>query len=165
MGQAATTVLDTQSEGSLKFRMVTQVTFVQSLDVGDVDGHVISVARFSGLAFFLDGTVGRACFASASDYTRGAGTFTLYPILTFDDGSVLWLKSIGTGSVDDTTTRFVGTLTVLGGKGRFNGAKGNGTLTGTRYTQLSVGADHVSDYTVNFTNSDGQNTEARRSWQ
>lgn len=63
---------------------------------------------------------------------------------------VLWLKSVGTGTVDGAITRFVGTLTVVGGKGRFEDAKGDGTLTGTRYTPLSVGADLVSDYTINL---------------
>jgi hypothetical protein len=74
----------------------------------------------------------------------------LYPILTFDDGSVLWLKSVGTGTIDGTKTLFVGTVTVVGGKGRFHGVRGDGTLTGTGYTPLSVGADLVSDYTVHI---------------
>ena len=108
------------------------------------------MARFSGLAFFPNGGVATASFASVADYTNGAGGFTLYPILTFDDGSVLWLKSTGTGTVEGEKTHFVGTLTVVGGKGRFDGAKGDGTLTGTRYTSLAVGADLVSDYVVNL---------------
>ena len=136
---------------TLRCRMVTHVTSVQSLDIGDVDGHAASLARFSGLAFFPDGTVCAVSFASVSDYTKGAGSFTLYPILTFEDGSVLWIKSMGTGTVDGEKTRFVGTLTVVGGKGRFESATGEGTLTGTRYTPLSVGADLVSDYIVNLT--------------
>jgi hypothetical protein len=48
----------------------------------------------------------------------------------------------------DAPAPFVGTVTVLGGKGRFDGVAGDGTVTGTRYTPLSVGADLVSDYTV-----------------
>lgn len=35
---------------------------------GDVDGHVMSVAKFSGLATFPDGTIGTAYFVSATDY-------------------------------------------------------------------------------------------------
>jgi hypothetical protein len=135
---------------TIAFRAVTHVTSVHSLDIGDVNGHAASLARFSGLAFFADGTVGTVSFVSASDYTNGAGAFTLYPVLTFADGSVLWVKSVGVGTVDGETTQFVGTLTVVGGKGRFEGATGDGTLTGTRYTPLSLGADLVSDYTVNI---------------
>lgn len=140
----------TRTDATLTFRMITHVTSAQSLDVGDVDGHVASLTRFSGLAFLPDGAVGTVQFASLADYKNGAGAFTLFPVLSFDDGSALWLKSIGTGTVDGTKTRFAGTLTVLGGKGWFDGAEGDGTLTGTRYTPLSVGADLVSDYTVNF---------------
>ena len=134
----------------LQFRMITHVTTAQSLDIGDVDGHTASLARFSGLAFFPEGGVATAYFASLADYTNGAGTFTLYPILSFDDGSALWLKSSGTATVEGAKTHFVGKLAVVGGKGRFEGATGDGTLTGTRYTSLSVGADLVSDYTVNL---------------
>jgi hypothetical protein len=141
---------NSRTDETLKFRLITHVTSVQSLDIGDVEGHVASLARFSGLAFFPDGSVGTVYFTSITDYTEGAGTFTLYPILTFADGSALWLKSIGTGAVEGTKTQFVGTLTVLGGKARFDGAKGAGTLTGTRYTPLSIGADLVSDYMINI---------------
>jgi len=85
---------------------------------------------------------------SAADYTNGAGAFTLFPILALDDGTVLWLKSVGTGTVDGTKTNFAGTRTVGGGKGRYDGAKGDGTLKVARYTPLSVDADLVSDCTV-----------------
>jgi hypothetical protein len=135
---------------ALKVHMVKHVTSAQSLEVGDVDGHIASLARFSGLAFYTDGTVGAISFVSLTDYTNGAGSFTLFPILSFDDGLELWVKSDGTAKVDGSTTRFVGTLTVTGGKGRFAGAKGDGTLTGTRYTPIAVGADLVSDYTINL---------------
>jgi hypothetical protein len=137
-----------RTEETLTFRMVTHLLSVQSHDVGDVAGHSISLARFSGLAFFADDAIAMAYFAAMTDYTNGEGAFTLYPILTFNDGSILWLKSIGMGTIDGTKTQFVGTVTVGGGKGRFDGARGDGTLTGTRYTPLSVGADLVSDYAV-----------------
>ena len=139
----------------LEVRMVTHVTSVHSLDVGDIDGHIASVSRFSGLAFYPDGTVGTVSFVSLADYLHGAGTFTLFPILVFADGAELWVKSVGTGTVDGAVTRFVGTLQVVGGKGRFARVKGDGTLTGTRYTPLSIGADLVSDYTINLIYEDG----------
>jgi hypothetical protein len=144
-------VLDKSRGETLKVRLVTHVVSMHALEVGDVEGHTASLARFSGLAFYPDGAVGPVSFVSLADYTGGAGTFTLYPVLTYADGSELWLKSVGNGTLDGTTTHFVGTLTVVGGKGRFEGAKGDGTLTGTRYRSLSVGADLVSDYTINLT--------------
>lgn len=143
-------VLEKKAPQTLKVRLVTHVTSTQSLNVGDVNGHTVSLSRFSGLAFYPDSGVGSASFASLADYKDGSGTFTLYPILTCDDGSELWLKSIGTGTADGSTTHFVGTVTVVGGKGRFEGAKGDGSVTGTRYSPLSLGADLVSDYTINL---------------
>ena len=61
----------TQADASevLKVRMVTHVTSVHALDVGDVDGHIASASRFSGLAFYPDGTVGTVSFGK-----EGKGT-------------------------------------------------------------------------------------------
>jgi hypothetical protein len=46
-------------------------------------------------------------------------------------------------------------VSLVGGKGRFATVKGDGTLTGTRYTPLSIGADLVSDYTISLRYEDG----------
>ncbi len=59
---------------TLKFRMITHVTSAQSQDVGDVDGHLASLARLSGVVLFSDGTVSTAYFVGTTDYTKGAGT-------------------------------------------------------------------------------------------
>jgi hypothetical protein len=139
-----------RADETLKFREIMHATSAQSQDIGDVDGHTATLIRFSGLASFPDGTVGTGYFTSATDYTKGAGTFSLYHNLTLNDGSVLWFKNSGTATVEGTTTLFKGTVTVLGGKGRFEGAKGDGTNTGTRLTPLAVGADLYIDYTINI---------------
>jgi len=138
-----------RADETLKFRATMHSTFVQSQEVGDVDGHVLGVARFSGLASFPDGTVGTSYFVGASDYIKGAGTFSVYQNLTLNDGSVLWFKNAGTATVEGTTTLFKETVTVLGGKGRFEGAKGDGTVTGARLTPLAVGADLYYDIVIN----------------
>jgi hypothetical protein len=135
---------------SLRFRMVTHVATSHASEVGDVDDHKLSLSTFSGLAFFADGVVTKVQFHALADYIAGAGTFTLNPVIRFDDDSVLFLKSSGTGTVDGARTNFTGTVAVIGGRKRFEAVQGDGTLTGTRYTQLSEGADLVSEYTVNL---------------
>ena len=136
-----------RADETLRFRMVTHAVSVQSHDVGDVAGHSISLARFSGLAFFPTTPSPRPI--SPPRLITGMAQAHLHFIqFTLEDGSVLWLKSVGTGTIDGTKTQFVGTVTVLGGKGRFDGVGGDGAVTGTRYTALSVGVDLVSDYTV-----------------
>jgi hypothetical protein len=138
-----------QADETLKFRATMHATSAQSQDIGDVDGHAASLARFSGLASFPDGTVGTTYFIAATDYTKGAGTFSVYQNLTLKDGSVLWFKNTGTAAVEGTTSLFNGTVTVLGGKGRFEGAKGDGTITGARLVPLATGADLYNDLVIN----------------
>ena len=139
-----------QADETLKFRAIMHATSVQSQDIGDVDGHTAGVARFSGLASFPDGTVGTSYFVAATDYTKGAGTFSVYQNLTLNDGSVLWFKTAGTATVDGATTLLKGTITVLGGKGRFEGAKGEGTVNGIRLTPLAAGAELYNDIAINI---------------
>jgi hypothetical protein len=138
-----------QADETLKFRATMHATSVQSQDIGDVDGHAASLGRFSGLATFPDGTVGTTYFVAATDYTKGAGTFSVYQTLTLNDGSVLWFKNTGTATVEGTTSLFKGTVTVLGGKGRFEGAKGDGTISGARLVPLATGADLYNDLVIN----------------
>jgi hypothetical protein len=139
-----------KADETLKFRVIMHATSVQSQEIGDIDGHAALLSRFSGLASFPDGTVGTAYFISANDYIKGAGTFSLYNNLTLQDGSVLWYKTSGTTTVDGTTSLFKGTVTVLSGKGKYEGAKGDGTITGARLVPLAAGADLYNDLVINI---------------
>jgi hypothetical protein len=47
----------------------------------------------------------------------------------------------------------MGAVTVLGGKGRFEGAKGDGTVSGARLLPLAAGADLYNDPIINVKNS------------
>jgi len=91
-----------RADETLKFRAIAHATSVQSQDVGDVDGHLISVGRFAGLASFPDGAVGTTYFVSITDYIKGSGTFSTHNNLTLSDGSVLWYKVNGTTRVEQT---------------------------------------------------------------
>jgi hypothetical protein len=129
----------------LEFRAVMHATTVQTQDVGDVEGHVMGTARYSGIASFQDGSTATAYFIAQNDYVKGSGPNTSYNSLSFDDGSVLWYKRTGTATADGTRTMLRGTITVLGGKGRFAGAKGEGGYTGARIVPLAAGADLFLD--------------------
>jgi hypothetical protein len=138
-----------RADETLKFRTVVHATSVQTQEVGDVDGHVLGLARFSGLALFPDGSVGTAYFTASTDYIKGNGTYTTYYNVTLKDGSVLWYKQAGTARVDGTTTTFPeNPITVLGGKGRFEAAKGDGTLGGARVAPFATGADLYNDVVI-----------------
>lgn len=51
----------------LSFHLVTHASSVQSLEVGDAEGHVLELARQSGLALFPDGSVGTSYYAATND--------------------------------------------------------------------------------------------------
>jgi hypothetical protein len=67
-----------QADETLKFRIVSHVSSAQIDNVGDVEGHVLLVARQEGIAFLQDGSVAGAILTATSDYTKGAGTFVAY---------------------------------------------------------------------------------------
>jgi hypothetical protein len=134
----------------VKFRAITHLAAVQTQEVGDVDGHTMSVGRYSGLASFPDGSVGTINFTFTTDYIKGAGTFLTYYTLTLKDGSALSYKQSGTAKLEGTTTIFPDApLTVLRGTGRFEGAKGDGTSNGARLTPIAVGAELYVDVAIN----------------
>ena len=135
----------------VKFRMFVHAISVQSQDVGDVDGHVLYVGRYSGLASFSDGSVGTASLTFTADYVKGAGTVSGYFSVTFSKDSTLWIKVDGTAKPEGTTTVFpAAPAIVVGGTGRFEGAKGDGKfLGGVRLTPLAAGADYWNEFVIN----------------
>jgi hypothetical protein len=139
------------ADETLKFRLIMHATAVQTQEVGDVDGHVLGVAHYSGLASLSDGSVGTANFTAAIDYVKGAGTYSTYYNVSLKDGSTLWIKGTGPARPEGATTNFPETpVSVLRGTGRFEGAKGDGTSMGARLTPLSAGAELYNDFVINL---------------
>jgi hypothetical protein len=142
------------ADETLKIRTVMHVTAAQQQDVGDVAGHVLALSRFEGLASFPDGTVGPTYFVTAADMAKGVGTVNpLYYNVTAADGSALWLKVSLTGKPNGSRVAFSGPMTVIGGTGKFAGAKGDGVFTGERLTAetaRSVGAPAYNDLVINL---------------
>jgi hypothetical protein len=134
----------------LKFRSILHATAVQTQEVGDIDGHTMTVGHYSGLASFPDGSMGTTNFTFTNDLIKGSGTYLTYSNVTLKDGSTLWLKLSGTAKLEGTTTIFPeAPLSVLRGTGRFEGAKGDGTVSGARLTPVAVGAELYSDIVIN----------------
>jgi hypothetical protein len=139
------------ADETLKYRQFTHATNVQTIDVGDVDGHLLGINRQSGIASFPDGSVATAYLTAVTDYVKGSGTaLVAYTNVTFEDGSVLWIKGTNTTVAEGNKSIISkGTLTVIGGKGRYAGATGDGTFSGVRLAPLATGADLYLDYAVN----------------
>jgi hypothetical protein len=108
------------ADETLKWRQVQHVASMQTLQVGD--GHTLSLFRLPGIVFFPDGSTGMSQVNGTSDTVNGAGPSNGYLFVTFGDGSELWTKWIG-----QVGPKRNGTFIVIGGKGRYAGAKGEGT--------------------------------------
>jgi hypothetical protein len=132
-----------KADETLKFRVVQYAASAQSQQVGDVNGHIQAFVRYPGLASFPDGSVARTTVFNATDGIMGpggSGTVNGYENIVFSDGSELWWKYTGTYTIDSTQkTSGNGTFTVTSGKGRYAGAKGDGTYEVTQ-NQLAAAA-------------------------
>jgi hypothetical protein len=62
-----------RADETLKYRAVMHGVSVQPQEVGDVEGHALTLVRFSGITEFPDGTTGTGYFVGLADYTKGAG--------------------------------------------------------------------------------------------
>src|SRR3984893_2053105 len=69
---SALTLTAAAADETLKFSSILHATFVESQDVGDVDGHAMSLTRYSGLTRISDGTTGLCYFVATTDYIEGA---------------------------------------------------------------------------------------------
>ena len=87
---------------------------------------------------------------SSLDLTKGSGTLAGYYTLSFNDGSALWFKFSGTTKVEGTKSMLQGTATVIGGKGRYEGAEGEGTWEGARIGSPAAGAIGYIDNVFNI---------------
>jgi hypothetical protein len=130
-----------EADETLKWRHVMHATSFQVQQVGDVNGHSIGLVRLPAIAFFPDGSTGTSLVVGTNDVVNGVGgTVNGYYTVNFGDGSELWLKYTGTVKYDGLRVAQKGTATVIGGKGRYVGAKGDGAWEGAGTT----GAEGIS---------------------
>ena len=133
-----------------KARSVSQITKMDVIKVGDVEGHIIAVYERRGLAFF-DGEVATFLNSGMLDMTKGKGTGEGYARYTFEDGSTTvskWQATLAPREGKRITAE--GTFTFIGGSGRFEGIKGEGKFTAksyTPYTKEETKSDMIVDLT------------------
>lgn len=129
----------------LKGRHVAYAVRETWTPMGDDARHGAGTRKLSGVSFFEDGRVGLTTFESTYVSNVGLGAFQENGTVSLPDGSTITLKSEGTSKpADGNTINFKGTVAFVEGTGRFQGIKGEGTFTGTRYGN----GMHVSDWEV-----------------
>ena len=137
-----------------KCRIVSQITNIHVIKVGDVEGHIIAILERRGLCF-LNGEVGSYVNWVRSDSIKGKGTHVGYNRITYEDGSTTDAKFEGTSApLEGRRYTGKGTFTYTGGSGRFEGIKGSGSYTFktiTPYTKDETKSDIIVDSTGTYT--------------
>jgi hypothetical protein len=140
---AAVAFSATASAEEMKYRDVLHLTDVKSLEIPNTDGHRLILGHYDGLSSFPDGSVATTSINFASDYTNGSGeVLDAYETLTFEDGSVLYMRGHGATKVVGGKSEIKATSEIIGGKGRFAGAKGEMASFGIRPAQLAGGIEY-----------------------
>jgi hypothetical protein len=123
-------------------RRVQGTAEVTTVEVGDVPGHVVGVVEFRGLSFFADGEIATHTNPAIFDLINGSGPHQGYVVHHFDDGSTSIERYRGEARLSGKRTVVEGTFECVGGTGRFEGLKGQGTYRGERLGALQTG-DYV----------------------
>jgi len=83
-------------------RIVLHYAKMETVEVGDIPGHILGVAQQVGLVLYSAGGVAKKTATFTVDLLKGKGTFSEYSVITDHDGSTLFSKAVGTaGPVDD----------------------------------------------------------------
>ena len=132
-------------------RIVAHYTKMETVEVGDVPGHVLGIAQQSGLVFYSTGEVAKKAASFHFDMVKGKGTFVGYDLFTDQDGSTRYLRSTGAaGPVGDGKKYVIeGTFECIGGTGKYEGYKGTGTFKGERVGEIKTGGDVYFDFDMN----------------
>jgi len=139
---------------TVKFKIAAPITKMEVVPVIDVKGHVIGLFERRGVAIYENGETAAYHSRLTFDSIRGKeGSFSGYADLSFADGSIIIWKFQGT--VWGSKPRLIkGTGEYIKGTGRFEGIKGELSLSGkyvTPYTKDATKGDIVADYTSTYT--------------
>lgn len=146
----------TQAADEFAYSSVLHSLKVETMEVGDVPGHIVGVFQSGGLGFFTKGPIsGQTATRTGTgyfDYVNGKGTFRNYLVYTFQDGSTLSVIATGTNTPVDGGKRatYKGETEWIGGTGKFEGMKGKGTFKGERFGSPKTGGDGTVDVTGTY---------------
>ena len=115
---------------TLNYKGFDHVTKGEMVPITDVPGHFSGVVVREGVTVFEDGEWAWRKAILINDTVRGAGTTDQYLTITFLDGSTITFHNKGTIEATPagvpSAAKFTGDI--IGGTGRFQGAKGTTTI-------------------------------------
>lgn len=131
-------------------RIVSHYIKIETMEVGDIPGHVLGVAQKIGLLFFSTGEVATYKATFYADLNKGKGPFVDYSLITDQAGDTRFIKATGTADTVSDGKKFVfeGTLECIGGTGKYEGYKGTGSFKGERIGDLKTGGDAYFDFSM-----------------
>ena len=119
----------------------------QSIEIGDVEGHIVGAYENKGVSIYSDGREVELVVRGTLDFVKGIGPVDGYDIRMYGDGSTLTLEYHGQAKMTPAGRVVSGAYTSCSGAGRFKDAKCDGTWTGgTKGKSLNV-----FKWTVNYT--------------
>jgi len=130
-------------------RFVYHTLKVETVDVGDVPGHINGITQNAGLLFYSNGEIAMITGTNLFDYVDGKGTFTANRVYNHSDGSTKFVKLIGTTTPVDggKMSVFEGTYEYTGGTGKYERIGGKGTYKGERIGSIKTGGDGYANFT------------------
>jgi hypothetical protein len=108
---------------TMKFKVYGYETKAETLPVGDMEGHILSLRTRRAFCILENGEVATQIAVFLGDFIKQSGSVISYQTITFSDGSTIITKA--QGSIDPSASR--GTREIIKGTGRFEGIKGTGT--------------------------------------
>ncbi len=139
---------------TLKCKSVGTTTKIETMEVGDEKGHVLSVQRMEGLSYCENGEIAKTRSDNVNDFAAGKGVEALgYTFFTFEDGSTIIVKfrrlvdfrQSGPGSAKSSSE-------IIKGTGRFEGIKGTSSGTGKNFPNSKEEPGKAfTDFTLTYT--------------
>lgn len=123
----------------LKWKIISHLTKVLYIPVGDAEGHGVLVFERRGVVIFKNGEVAANLARGTFDCTKNIGPGVVYSRDTFKDGSTTWSKSEFTQTIPPgkKLPYIEGKGEFIKGTGRFKGIKGSFTYKGPYITPFT----------------------------
>jgi len=141
---------------TVKFKYTTQITKMEYVPLLDVKGHIVYVYERRGVAIF-ENEVAAVTITGTGEFTKGEGSIMGYTQIIYEDGSTTLAKFTGTKVfAPDGKLRVYKEMKgeYVNGTGRFEGIKGNLSLSGreiTSYTKDETKQDNWIEVTATYT--------------
>jgi hypothetical protein len=146
-------IIEAQAE-TMKCKVARVVTKVETMPVGDEEGHILMMLISEGLAFFENGDIANFKSPAIADRTTGKGSqSTGYLFFRFEDESSIIGRFEYSTMADPSgkmSSKSVGEI--IKGTGRYQGIKGTFSSTGKVFPPVKGEADKYSgDVTITYT--------------